>query len=190
MGDPVRHVAIIKLISIFALVIGLQEFFTLGLLKKPGEEDAGSQTIRALETQVKELAESLRKQEMDTVKTAVVALSNQLTEVRKGMSNQGRLEGRFAILHKTIGAIDNQVTGIRSDARLVLDSLAHRGGGPGPTVKSPEEKRRIAKGLKEAVGLEQQARALEDHLLFGQPLSEEYSKDTAKPAPASTITYE
>ena len=156
----------------------------LGLLKKPGEEDAGSQTIRALETQIKELADSLRKQEMDTVKNAVVALSNQMGELRKEMSNQTRLEGRFAILDKTIGTIDNQLSGIRSDARPVLDSLAHRGGGPGPTVKSPEERRKIARGLKEAVGQERAARALEDHLLFGEPLPEEFREDKENPAPA------
>lgn len=173
----------------------LDKINQLGLLKKPGEEDAGSQTIRALETQVKELADSLRKQEMDTVKSAVVTLANQVGDMRKEMSNQGRLEGRFAILDKTISTIDNQISGIRSDARPVLDSLAHRGG-PGPTIKSPEEKRKISKGLKDAVGLEQQARALEDHLLFGQPLPEKYSQETAPPKPAppkepaATFSYE
>jgi len=70
-------------------------------------------------------------------------------------------------MEKTIATIDNQLSGIRSDARPVLDSLAHRGGGPGLSVRSPEEKAKIAKGLKQAVALEREAHQLEDELLFG-----------------------
>ena len=138
----------------------------LGLLKKPGEEGEGSETIKALETQIKELSESLRKQEMDTVKSAVVALSTQMTELRKEMSNQGKLEGRFALMDKAIGAVDNQLTGIRVDAKPLLTAFAG-GGGSEPRRKSPEEKAKIAEGLKEATALEREARQLEDKLLFG-----------------------
>jgi len=145
----------------------LDKLNQLGLLKKPGEEAEGFQTLVALQDDIKELRESLQKQEMDTVKNAVVSLSNQLGEMRKDMANQGKLEGRYALLDKTIGAIENQLTGIRSDARPMLDSLAHRGGGPGPSMRSPENKAKIAKGLKEATALEREARALEDELLFG-----------------------
>jgi len=144
----------------------LDKMNQLGLLKKPGEEGEGSQTIRALETQIKELSESLRKQEMDTFKNAVVALSNQVTELRKEMSNQGKLEGRFALMDKALGTIDNQLTGIRTDAKPLLMGIAGGGGGE-PSRKSPEEKAKLAKGLKEAVALEKEARELEDDLLFG-----------------------
>jgi len=144
----------------------LDKLNQLGLLKKPGEEAEGSQTLVALQDDIKELRESLQKQEMDTVKNAVVSLSNQLGEMRKDMANQGKLEGRYALLDKTIGAIENQLTGIRSDARPVLDSLAHRGGGQGSSMRSPEERAKIAKGLKQAVLLEEEARKLEDELLF------------------------
>jgi len=137
----------------------------LGLLRKAGEGE-GSETIRALEMQIKELKDSLQKQEMDTMKNVVVSLSNQVSDLRKEMSTQGRLEGRYALMEKTITTIDNQLSGLRSDARPVLDTLAHRGGGPGPSKKSPEEKARIAKGLKGAVELEKEAHALEDELVF------------------------
>lgn len=116
--------------------------------------------------EVKELKESLQKQEMDNVKNVVLALSNQIGDLRKEMSTQGRLEGRYALMEKTITTIDNQLTGIRSDARPVLDGLAHKGGGPGLSVKSPEEKAKIAKGLKRAIELEREAHALEDELVF------------------------
>lgn len=144
----------------------LEKLNQLGMLKKPGEEDAGSSTIRALEAQIKELADSLRKQEMDAVKNAVGILSNQLTELRKEMSTQGKLEGRYALLEKTISTIDSQLTGIRTDAKPLLSSLAG-GSGAEPARRNPEEKAKIAKGLKGAVAQEKEARELEDELLFG-----------------------
>lgn len=144
----------------------LEKLDQLGLLKKTGEGDAASQTITGLQTEVKALRESLQKQEMDTLKNVVVSLSNQMSELRKDMSNQGKLEGRFALMDKTIGTIDSQLTGIRSDAKPLLSSLAGGGGGE-PRKKSPEEKAAIAKGLKGAVALEKEAKALEDELLFG-----------------------
>ncbi|GAI32002.1 unnamed protein product, partial [marine sediment metagenome] len=116
--------------------------------------------------QVKELQDSLQKQEMDTVRNAVLSLANQMTEIRKEIANGGRLEGRYALMDKTISVIDNQLSGFRSDARPVLDTLAHRGGGPGAGMKIPGDKAKIAKGLKEAVELEKEAHALEDELVF------------------------
>jgi len=163
----------------------LEKLDKLGMLKKSGEEDAGSETVRALQTEVKELKESLQKQEMDTVKSAVVALSNQVTDLRKEIANGGKLEGRYALMDKTIGVIDSQVSGLRSDARPFFDALTHRGGGPGPSQRSPEDKARIAKELKKAVGAEQEAHALEDELLFGvKPQPEE----TATAPPASSAS--
>jgi len=142
----------------------LEKLNQLGMLKKPGEEGAESQTMRALETEVKELKESLQKQEMDTLKNVVVTLSNQLSELRKEMSNQGKLEGRYALMDKTISTIDSQLSGIRSDVKPLVMAV---GGGTEPRKKSPEEKAKIARGLKEAVELEKEARSLEDELLFG-----------------------
>ncbi|MBA7690929.1 hypothetical protein ES703_99465 [subsurface metagenome] len=144
----------------------LDKLNQLGMLKKPGEGAEGSQTIMALQTEVKELRESLQKQEMDAVKNAVVSISNQLSEMRKDMANQGKLEGRYAILEKTIGAIDSQLTGIRSDAKPLLAGLGGVGGKE-PAQKSPEEKAKLARGLKQAVALEEEAHKLEDELLFG-----------------------
>jgi len=143
----------------------LDKLSQLGLLKKPGEEDAGSQTIMALQTEVKELKESLQKQEMDTLKNVVTSLSNQMAELRKEIANTGRLEGRYALLEKTITTIDSQLSGIRSDAKPILSAIG--GGGKEPARKSPEEKAKIARGLKEAVALEKEAHELEDELLFG-----------------------
>jgi len=99
--------------------------------------------------------------------TSVISISNQLSEMRKAIADGSKLEGRYALLDKTIGTIDSQLTGIRSDARPVLDTLAHRGGGPGPSMRSPGDKAKIAKGLKEATALEREAHQLEDELLFG-----------------------
>ena len=160
----------------------LKQLDQLGMLKKPGEEDAGSQTMVALQTEVKELRESLQKQEMDTVKNAVVSLSNQLGDLRKDIATGNKLEGRYAILEKTIGTIDNQVSGIRSDARPLLDSLAH-GGGREPARRSPQEKAKIAKGLKEAVALEREAHQIEDELLFGKLPPAASTRVPAEPAP-------
>ena len=143
----------------------LAQLNQLGLLKKSGEGE-GSETIKALEIQIKELKDSLQRQEMDTVRNAVLSLANQVSEMRKEMSTQGRLEGRYALMEKTITTIDNQLSGIRSDARPVLDGLAHRGGGPGLIMRSPGDKARKAKGLKEAIELEKEAHALEDELVF------------------------
>jgi len=154
-----------------------------GFLKKVGDEDASSTTIRALETQVKELRESLQKQEMDTVKSAVISLSNRIDEMRKEISTQGRLEGRYALMDKAMTHIDSQVSGLRSDARPLLDSIARGGGRVEPTRRTPEEKARIAKGLKEAVVQEQRAHELEDEIMFGKPPPE--AAVTATPAPAA-----
>ena len=152
----------------------LEKLNTLGLMKKPGEGE-GSETIRALQTEVKELKDSLQKQELDTVKSAVISLSNRMEDMRKDMSNQGRLEGRYAILDKGLTALDNQLTGLRSDVRPLVDTFARSaGGGPEPRIRTPEEKAKIAKGLKDAVALERRARELEDKLLFGvKPMPEE-----------------
>jgi len=143
----------------------LKELDSLGLLKKTGDGE-GSETIRALQTEVKELTDEMRKQELDSVKNAMVALSNQVTELRKDVADKGQLEGRFALMGQVMKSIDSQFTGIRSDARPLLDTLAH-GGGREPSKKTPEEKAKLAKGLKEAVVLEKRARELEDELLFG-----------------------
>lgn len=154
-----------------------------GLLKKPGEEDASSPTIRALETQVRELKNAMQKQDMDILKGGVSSLGNQVSELRKEMSNQSRLEGRYVILDKTITTIDSQITGMRSDARPLFDTLARGGGRVEPTRRIPEEKAKIAKGLKVAVAQERRARELEDELLFGKPPLEESAEVTAEPAP-------
>jgi len=144
----------------------LDKLESLGMLKKPGEADTGSPVIAALQTEVKELKESLQKQEMDAVKGAVASMINQLNELRREMTNTGRLEGRYALLEKTITTIDGQLSGIRSDVKPLLSAIG--GGGGGPAKRSPEEKAKISKGLKEAVALEQEAKSLEDELLFGK----------------------
>ena len=156
----------------------------LGLLRKSGEGE-GSETIRALEAQIRELSESLRKQEMDTVKSAVVSLSNQLTDLRREMETQDKLEGRYALMNKAMTTIDGQLSGLRSDARPLLDTIARGGIGPGPSQRSPEEKARIVKGLKIGIAQEQEAHALEDKLMFGvKPPPEETAEVAEKPAPA------
>jgi len=153
-----------------------------GLLRKPGEGE-GSETIRALEMQVKELKDSLQTQALDSVKSVVVSLGNQVSDLRKEIQSQSRLEGRYAILDKTITTLDSQLTGFRSDARPLLDSFARGGGRAEPTMRTPEEKARIAKGLKVAVAQERRAHELEDELLFGKPPPEESAEVTAEPAP-------
>jgi len=152
-----------------------------GLLKKPGDEDASAPTIRALETQVKELKDAMQKQDIDILKGAVGSLGNQMSDLRKELQSQSRLEGRYALMDKTITTIDGQLSGFRSDARPLLDSLAHGGGRAESKIRSPEEKAKIAKGLKVAVAQERRAHELEDELLFGKP--EESAEVTAEPAP-------
>ena len=143
----------------------LDKLSSLGMLVKPGEsEGAGSQMIRALEGEVKELKESLQKQEMDAIKGVVNSVANQVSELRKEMASQGRLEGRYALMEKTITTLDNQLSGLRSDAKPVLQAIAS-GGPSGPSKKSPEDRAKISKGVKEAVTKEREARALEDELL-------------------------
>ena len=152
-----------------------------GLLKKPGEEDASAPTIRALETQVKELKDAMQAQAMDSIKGVVVSLGNQVSDLRKELQSQSRLEGRYALMDKTITTIDGQLTGLRSDVRPMLDSFSRAGGRAEPSRKTPEEKAKIAKGLKVAVAQERRAHELEDELLFGKP--EESAEVTAEPAP-------
>jgi len=155
----------------------------LGLLQKPGEaESTTSQTIRALETQVKELTDEMRKRELDSLKGLVGNLVSQVTDLREHISKESKLEGRYALMDRTITTIDGQLTGLRSDVRPMLDSLAHAGG-PGPKVRTLEEKRAISKGLKVAVAQERRAHELEDELLFGKPPPEESSEVTEEPAP-------
>ena len=159
----------------------LSKLDSLGLLRKSGEGE-GSETMRALQTEVKELRDAMQKQEMDTMKNAIISVSNQMSEMRKEMANQNRLEGRYAILDKTITTIDGQLSGFRSDARPLLDSMARGGGRVEPKIRSPEEKAKIAKGLKVAVAQERRARQLEDKLLFG--VSRTPPEVTAEPTPA------
>jgi len=156
----------------------------LGLLQKPGEaESTTSQTIHALETQVKELTDEMRKRELDSLKGLVGNLSSQVTDLREHISKESKLEGRYAILDKTITTIDNQITGMRSDARPLFDTLARGGGRAEPKIRTPEEKAKIAKGLKVAVAQERRAHELEDELLFGKPPQEESAEVAEAPAP-------
>ena len=160
-----------------------------GLLKKSGNEDASAQTVRVLELQIKELKDAMQKQDMDNLKNVVVSLNNQMGELRKEIQTQSHLEGRYALMDKTITTIDSQITGMRSDARPLFDTLARSAGGKSePTRRSPEEKAKIAKGLKVAVAQERRARQLEDKLLFGKPLPEESAEVTAEPTPAPPPT--
>ena len=161
----------------------LAQLNALGLLKKTGEGE-GSETMKALQAEVRELRESLHKQELDTVKGAVVSLSNQVGELRKEMSDQSKLEGRYALMDKVVDHVDSQLSGLRSDAMPLLDSLAHGGGRVEPRIRTPEEKTKIAKGLKVAIAQERRAHELEDELLFGKPPQEESAEVTAEPAPA------
>ncbi len=142
----------------------LTQLNELGLLKTPGGEGEGSR-ITALMQEFKEFKETAQKQEMDNLKSMVNTLTTSLSEMRKEIANGGRLEGRYALMEKTIATIDNQLTGIRSDAKPLLASIG--GGGGESRKKSPEEKAKISKGLKEAVALEKEAKELEDELLFG-----------------------
>lgn len=116
-----------------------------------------------------------------------------MNELRKEIQGQSRLEGRYALMDKVVDHVDNQLTGFRSDARPLLDSLAHGGGRPEPKIRTPEENAKIAKGLKEAVAQERRAHQLEDELLFGKPPPEETGEVTAETAPPPTepppITY-
>jgi len=170
----------------------LDKLNQLGMLKKTGEGE-GSETIRGLQSEVKELKESLRQQELDNVKGLVVTLSNQVGELRKEMSGQSKLEGRYALMDKVVDHVDSQLSGLRSDAMPLLDSLAHGGGRVEPRIRTPEEKTKIAKGLKVAVAQERRAHQLEDELLFGgPPAPEESAEVAAEPAPAPeppSITY-
>jgi len=142
----------------------LTQLNQLGLLKTPGGEGEGSR-ITALMEDIKNLRESLQKQEVDNLKSMVGSLSTSLSEMRKEIANGGRLEGRYALMEKTIATIDNQLSGIRSDAKPLLAAIG--GGGGESKKKSPEEKAKISKGLKEAVAQEKEAKELEDELLFG-----------------------
>ncbi|MBA7606588.1 hypothetical protein ES703_13738 [subsurface metagenome] len=156
----------------------------LGLLQKPGEaEGTTSVTIHALETQVKELTDEMRKRELDSLKGLVGNLSSQVIDLREHISKESKLEGRYALMDKTITTIDGQLSGFRSDARPLLDSLAHGGGRAESKIRSPEEKAKIAKGLKVAVAQERRAHELEDELLFGK--QEESAEATAEPAPSA-----
>jgi len=148
---------------------------------KGGQTPSEGGELRRLEEEVKELRESLHKQEMETVKNAVVALSNQLTELRKEIAEGGRLEGRYAILDKSIEKLSEAGQGIRSDFRPLLTGLAVQFQ-PATREKSPEDKARYARELKKAVGKEQEARALEDELLFGKPPPGGSAKAEAVPA--------
>lgn len=141
----------------------LTQLNQLGLLKTPGGEGEGSR-MTALMEEVKELREALQKSEVDNLKSMVTSLTNSISELRKEVANGGRLEGRYALMEKTIAAIDSQLSGIRSDAKPLLASIG--GGGGAPARRSPEEKAKVAKGLKEAIALEKEAKELEDELLF------------------------
>jgi len=150
-----------------SLLDQLAKLGDLGLLRKPGEgEGAASETVRALEAQLKQLTEELRTKEIEGLKGSMGALASQLTDLRNQMATQGRLEGRYAILDKGLGTLDTQLTGVRTDLKGALDTIT-QAGVPGPRAKSAEERARITKSLKGAVKLEQRAHELEDELLFG-----------------------
>jgi len=144
----------------------LTQLNALGLMKTPGGEGESSKFTALLE-EFKEFKESAQKQEMDNVKTMVTSLTTSLSEMRKEMANTGRLEGRYALMEKAIATVDNQLSGIRSDAKPLLASLG--GGGGEPVKRSAEEKAKMAKGLKQAVVLEKEARDLEDEMLGIKP---------------------
>ncbi len=82
-----------------------------------------------------------------------------------------------------MSSVDSQVTGIRSDVKPVLMGLTGGGGGAESARRSPQEKAKITRGLKEAVALEREAKDLEDELLFGKPTPVASAGAAAAPAP-------
>ncbi|MBA7664531.1 hypothetical protein ES703_72592 [subsurface metagenome] len=139
----------------------------LGLLRKPGEEEtATSDTIRALEAQIKQLTDALQRQEMESIKGAIGTLSEQLKDLRTQISTQGKLEGRFAILDKVLDKGDSQLSGVREDIKTLVQ-MGPGGGGSGSKVRTPGDQTRLVKGLKDALAKETRAHELEEKLLFG-----------------------
>jgi len=67
-------------------------------------------------------------------------------------------------MDKIISTIDSQLSGIRDDIKPLMMAARWR---PGLSKKSPEDKAKLAKGLKEATALEREARELEDEFLSG-----------------------
>ena len=76
-------------------------------------------------------------------------------------------------------SIDRTLSGLHREVRYTVRA----GGRVEPTIRTPEEKAKIAKGLKIAVAQERRAHELEDELLFGKPPPEESAEVTAEPAP-------
>jgi len=140
-------------------------------LTERGTEDSTTQELRrqidALNTTIQQMREEQTRQQMESIASAISSLNSRLEELRTEMTSSSQLEGKYAILSKSIDKIDSQLSGVRQDVRPLIDLVSTGGTAPEPRKRSPEEAARVAKGLKEAVRLEQEAKRLEDELFFG-----------------------
>jgi hypothetical protein len=67
-------------------------------------------------------------------------------------------------LGKAVDKLDSQLSGIRSDAKPLVETMI-KARAPGPGPKSPEERAKLAAIGKRAVEAERRSRELEDELL-------------------------
>jgi hypothetical protein len=144
----------------------LKALITTG--QRPPEAD---QRIDALTKQIEGLRESLHQEQLKRIEEQ----SQRTTELLQGeikrleqqisqAAQSQRTESSLGLLAKAVDKIDSQLTGIRTDAKPVVETIV-KAGGPGPTLKSPETRQRIAEIGKKAVEAERRARELENELL-------------------------
>lgn len=139
------------------------------IAEKPKEDEATKtlkEHIDKLETSIQGMREAQFKAQIDALQTAITNLNSEIKDMRTEMKTGTQLEGRYALLGKAIEKVDGQLTGFRTDVRPLVDVMASGGGGA-PKKRTPEEKVRLTKGLKQAIQQETRAKQLEDKLLFG-----------------------
>jgi uncharacterized protein YeeX (DUF496 family) len=136
--------------------------------QRPPETD---QQIAQLGQQVRDLTESLHQQQLVNIqeqnKAMIDALQGNIQRLQDQVAAaaQGRrTEGSLGIIEKALDAANNQLTGIRTDAKPFIET-ALKSGGPGPTAKTAADKQRITSAGKAAVEHERKAQSLEDVIL-------------------------
>jgi predicted transcriptional regulator len=145
---------------------GLKALITTG--QRPPESD---QRLDTLTRTVETLRESLHQAQIDSVKQEsqrsaellqgeIKRLEQQITQAAQSQ----RTESSLGLLGKAVDKLDSQLTGIRSDAKPLVETMM-KAGAPGPGPKSPEMRQRIAEIGKRAVEAERRSIELEDELL-------------------------
>ncbi|MBA7480228.1 hypothetical protein ES707_15677 [subsurface metagenome] len=122
------------------------------------------QLIQKLTQDLGTLKEDLHNQQLVNLQEQNRAMVDKLQDQINILAQGKRTEGSLGFMSEALGFAKEEVSGLRGDVKTVVETI-FKAGGPGPTPKTAEDKKKIAAAGKAAVETERRAQAMEDSIL-------------------------